>query len=120
MKVLGDGSGTSDNVHAMLSHGESVFTASTTSDYYPALSTIFDRKVSPQLANDLLTDLAIGSFNINPEYHTNTSTTLDYHKRGQIVKQAQSKVVINIDQKGFEHFKENSKLISQNFFKKFM
>ncbi len=108
MKVLGDGSGTSDNVHAMLSHGESVFTASTTSDYYPALSTIFDRKVSPQLANDLLTDLANGSFNINPEYHNNTSTTLDYHKLGQIVKQGQSKVVINIDQKGFEHFKENS------------
>ena len=108
MKVLGEGSGTSDHVPAMLSHGESVFTASTTSDYYPALSTIFDRKVSPQLANDLLTDLASGNFNINPEYHNNTSTTLDYHKLGQIVKQGQSKVVINIDQKGFEHFKENS------------
>ena len=108
MKVLGEGSGTSDNVPALLSHGESVFTASTTSDYYPALSTIFDRKVSPQLANDLLTDLANGNFNINPEYHNNTTTTLDYNRLGQIVKQGQSKVVINIDKNGFEHFKQSS------------
>ena len=108
MKVLGEGSGTSDHVPALLSHGESVFTASTTSDYYPALSTIFDRKVSPQLANDLLTDLANGNFNINPEYHNNTTTTLDYNRLGQIVKQGQSKVVINIDKNGFEHFKQSS------------
>jgi hypothetical protein len=108
MKVLGEGTGTSDHVPALLSHGESVFTASTTSDYYPALSAIFDRKVSPQIANDLLTDLANGSFNINPEYHSTSSSNLDYERLANVVKQGQSKVVINLDEKGFMHYQEKS------------
>ena len=107
-KVLGAGTGTSDDIDARLSLGEMVFTNKTAADYNPALTAIFDRKVSPQLANDLLTDLANGSYNINPEYHSTTTNNLDYNKLGQIVKQGQSKVVINIDKNGFEHFKQSS------------
>ena len=107
-KVLGAGTGTSDDIDARLSLGEMVFTNKTAADYNPALTAIFDRKVNPQIANDLLTDLANGSYNINPEYHSTTTNNLDYNKLGQIVKQGQSKVVINIDKNGLLHYKEDS------------
>lgn len=55
--VNGKGTGTSDSIHAMLSRGERVVSAKTNADYFPALSAIHNRKISPAVANELLSGL---------------------------------------------------------------
>ena len=55
--VDGEGTKTSDSILARLSRGERVVSADVNEDYYPALSAIHNRRVSPKLANHLLSNL---------------------------------------------------------------
>lgn len=50
-KLEGEGTETSDSIHAMLSKGERVVPASTNKDYYPALTAIHNRHIPPELIN---------------------------------------------------------------------
>jgi hypothetical protein len=61
------------------------------------------------IANSLLTDLASGNFNLNAEYNnTNTTQSIDLDKLANVIKQGKSSVTINIDKKGFQHYKDTS------------
>jgi len=88
------GTGTSDSGMAWLSHGERVVPAGINADYWTALSAIHNRKVSPQLANSVIEELA---------YNGNgNSAGFDYDRFGRIINgKPSSKVVINLDERGF-------------------
>lgn len=50
-KLSGEGTETSDSIHALLSRGERVVPASTNRDYFPALTAIHNRHIPPELMN---------------------------------------------------------------------
>jgi len=88
------GTGTSDSGMAWLSHGERVVPAGINADYWTALSAIHNRKVSPQLANSVIEELAYGG--------NGNSAGFDYDRFGRILNgKPSSKVVINLDERGF-------------------
>jgi len=116
-KLNGMGTETSDSILAMLSKNERVVPADVNNDYFPALSAIHNRKVDHTLANSVLTDLANGSFNLTQEQ--NVTTTIDYNRLEQALTKGKSKVVINLDEKGFSHYQTKSAGTTSYLNKKF-
>ena len=53
-RLEGPGTSRSDSITARLSRGERVVSADVNNDYFPALSTIHNRKISPAIANAVL------------------------------------------------------------------
>lgn len=51
--LKGPGTRTSDSIPAMLSVGETVLSAQTTDDYYPAIKAIYNREISPDIMNNI-------------------------------------------------------------------
>lgn len=116
-KLNGAGTETSDSILAMLSKNERVVPADVNNDYFPALSAIHNRKVDHTLANSVLTDLANGTFNVTQEQ--NISATIDYNRLEQALSKGKSKVVINLDEKGFSHYQSRSAGTTNYINKKF-
>lgn len=116
-KLNGAGTETSDSILAMLSKNERVVPADVNNDYFPALSAIHNRKVDHTLANSVLTDLANGTFNVTQEQ--NISATIDYNRLEQALSKGKSKVVINLDEKGFSHYQTRSAGTTNYINKKF-
>lgn len=54
LRLQGPGTGTSDSIHAKLSKGETVLSAQTTDDYYPAIKAIHNREIAPEVLNNLV------------------------------------------------------------------
>jgi len=111
--VEGPGTKTSDSILAYLSKGEMVIPTDTKESYFPALDLIFDKKVSPSIANELLLEASKGNYNIstdynNPVYVTN-STPIDYVKLDKLFSKNKSVTNINMDESGFRKF-----LITEN------
>ena len=107
--LVGAGTGRSDNNLAYLSHGERVVPASVNSDYFPALSAIHNREVEPTFANNILTALANGTFELAAQYQSAQSSSkksLDYDKLGKVLERNKSNVNINIDENGFNKYVE--------------
>lgn len=107
--LVGAGTGRSDNNLAYLSHGERVVPAAVNADYFPALSAIHNREIEPTFANNILTALADGTFELAAQYHlkqTNTKQSLDYDKLGKVLERNKSNVNINIDENGFNKYVE--------------
>jgi len=116
-KLNGMGTETSDSILAMLSKNERVVPADVNNDYFPALSAIHNRKVDHTLANSVLTDLANGTFNVTQEQ--NVTTSIDYNRLEQALTKGKSKVVINLDEKGFSHYQTKSAGTTSYLNKKF-
>lgn len=109
--LIGAGTGRSDNNLAYLSHGERVVPASVNSDYFPALSAIHNREVEPTFANNILTALANGTFDLAAQYHQSQSkgkSTFDVEKLGKVLEKHKTNVNINIDENGFNKYVEKS------------
>ncbi len=53
LDIRGSGTRTSDSIPAMLSVGETVLSAQTTDDYYPAIKAIHNREISPEIMNNI-------------------------------------------------------------------
>lgn len=109
--LIGAGTGRSDNNLAYLSHGERVVPASVNSDYFPALSAIHNREVEPTFANNILTALANGTFDLAAQYHQGQSkgkSTFDVEKLGKVLEKHKTNVNINIDENGFNKYVEKS------------
>jgi hypothetical protein len=108
-QFITDGTGTSDNGLAWLSHGERVVPASINSEYWGALSAIHNRKISPRLANSVIEELSRGG---------GDGMTFDYDRLGRVIGggKSSSKVVINLDERGFtKHvMRENSRVTYLN------
>lgn len=107
--LVGAGTGRSDNNLAYLSHGERVVPAAVNSDYFPALSAIHNREVEPTFANNILTALANGTFELAAQYQSAQSSSkksLDYDKLGKVLERNKSNVNINIDENGFNKYVE--------------
>lgn len=109
--LIGAGTGRSDNNLAYLSHGERVVPAAVNSDYFPALSAIHNREVEPTFANNILTALANGTFDLAAQYHQSQSkgkSTFDVEKLGKVLEKHKTNVNINIDENGFNKYVEKS------------
>ena len=109
--LVGAGTGRSDNNLAYLSHGERVVPAAVNSDYFPALSAIHNREVEPTFANNILTALANGTFDLAAQYHQGQSkgkSTFDVEKLGKVLEKHKTNVNINIDENGFNKYVEKS------------
>lgn len=108
-QFLTDGTGTSDSGLAWLSNGERVVPASINSEYWGALSAIHNRKVSPRLANSVIEELSRGG---------SDAIGFDYDRLGRVIGggKGNSKVVINLDERGFtKHvMRENSRVTYLN------
>lgn len=107
--LVGAGTGRSDNNLAYLSHGERVVPAAINSDYFPALSAIHNREVEPTFANNILTALANGTFELAAQYQSaqgSSKKSLDYDKLGKVLERNKSNVNINIDENGFNKYVE--------------
>ena len=107
--LVGAGTGRSDNNLAYLSHGERVVPAAVNSDYFPALSAIHNREVEPTFANNILTALANGTFELASQYQSaqgSSKKSLDYDKLGKVLERNKSNVNINIDENGFNKYVE--------------
>ena len=117
--LVGAGTGRSDSNLAYLSHGERVVPAGVNSDYYPALSAIHNREVEPSFANNILTSLANGTFDLAAQFQSKQSHTdsgLDYERLSKVLERNKSSVHINLDEQGFNKhiIKENSKVSFRN------
>lgn len=53
LRLKGPGNRTSDSIPAMLSVDETVLSAQTTDDYYPAVKAIYNREISPDIMNNI-------------------------------------------------------------------
>lgn len=106
--VEGGGTSTSDSILAYLSKGEMVIPTSTKESYFPALETIFDKKVSPSIANELLAEAAKGNYNISADYGSSVfvtnNTTIDYDRLDKLFSKNKSVTQINMDEVGFRKF----------------
>lgn len=117
--LVGAGTGRSDSNLAYLSHGERVVPAGVNSDYFPALSAIHNREVEPSFANNILTSLANGTFDLAAQFQSKQSHTdsgLDYDRLSKVLERNKSSVHINLDEQGFNKhiIKENSKVLFRN------
>lgn len=108
-QFITDGTGTSDSGLAWLSNGERVVPASINSEYWGALSAIQNRKVSPRLANSVIEELSRGG---------SDGMVFDYDRLGRVIGggKSSSKVIINLDERGFtKHvMRENSRVTYLN------
>lgn len=66
--LQGKGTGTSDEIHAMLSKGESVMTAEETSKFKPLLQSIRRKELSPELANMMISGQKMSNVNIDTSH----------------------------------------------------
>jgi hypothetical protein len=111
--VEGPGTDTSDSILAYLSKGEMVIPTKTKESYFPALDLIFDKKVSPSIANELLLEASKGNYNISHDYNSpvyvNSSVSIDYDKLDRLFSKNKSTTNINMDESGFRKF-----LITEN------
>ncbi len=111
--VEGPGTDTSDSILAYLSKGEMVIPTKTKESYFPALDLIFDKKVSPSIANELLLEASKGNYNISHDYNSpvyvNSSVAIDYDKLDKLFSKNKSTTNINMDESGFRKF-----LITEN------
>jgi hypothetical protein len=111
--VEGHGTDTSDSILAYLSKGEMVIPTKTKESYFPALDLIFDKKVSPSIANELLLEASKGNYNISHDYNSpvyvNSSVAIDYDKLDRLFSKNKSTTNINMDESGFRKF-----LITEN------
>jgi hypothetical protein len=111
--VEGSGTDTSDSILAYLSKGEMVIPTKTKESYFPALDLIFDKKVSPSIANELLLEASKGNYNISHDYNSpvyvNSSVAIDYDKLDRLFSKNKSTTNINMDESGFRKF-----LITEN------
>jgi hypothetical protein len=117
--LVGKGTGRSDDNLAWLSHGERVVPAGINSDYFPALSAIQNRDVEPTFANNILTALANGTFDLSAQFQGKQSATdqgFDYDKLGKVLARNKSSVNISMDEAGYTKYliKENSKVQFRN------
>jgi tape measure domain-containing protein len=101
--LQGKGTGTSDEIHAMLSKGESVMTAEETTKFKPLLQSIRRKELSPELANMMLSGQRISNVNLNTD-------SLAKELRGM------PKNHISLDKEGFKTYlySENLKQESLN------
>ena len=101
--LQGKGTGTSDEIHAMLSKGESVMTAEETTKFKPLLQSIRRKELSPELANMMLSGQKISNVNLNTD-------SLAKELRGM------PKNHISLDKEGFKTYlySENLKQESLN------
>jgi hypothetical protein len=117
--LVGKGTGRSDDNLAWLSHGERVVPAGINSDYFPALSAIQNRDVEPTFANNILTALANGTFDLAAQFQGKQQSTdqgFDYDKLGKVLARNKSSVNIQMDEAGYTKYliKENSKVEFRN------
>jgi hypothetical protein len=66
--LQGKGTGTSDEIHAMLSKGESVMTAEETSKFKPLLQSIRRKELSPELANMMISGQKMSNVNLDTSH----------------------------------------------------
>jgi len=117
--LVGKGTGRSDDNLAWLSHGERVVPAGINSDYFPALSAIQNRDVEPTFANNILTALANGTFDLAAQFQGKQQQAdqgFDYDKLGKVLARNKSSVNIQMDEAGYTKYliKENSKVQFRN------
>jgi hypothetical protein len=117
--LVGKGTGRSDDNLAWLSHGERVVPAGINSDYFPALSAIQNRDVEPTFANNILTALANGTFDLAAQFQGKQQQSdqgFDYDKLGKVLARNKSSVNIQMDEAGYTKYliKENSKVEFRN------
>ncbi len=117
--LVGKGTGRSDSNLAYLSHGERVVPAGINSDYFPALSAIHNRDVEPTFANNILTALANGTFDLAAQFQgkqQQADQSFDYDKLGKVLARNKSSVNIQMDEAGYTKYliKENSKVQFRN------
>ncbi len=117
--LVGKGTGRSDSNLAYLSHGERVVPAGVNSDYFPALSAIHNRDVEPTFANNILTALANGTFDLAAQFQGKQQQAdqgFDYDKLGKVLARNKSSVNIQMDEAGYTKYliKENSKVEFRN------
>lgn len=103
--LVGKGTGTSDDNLAMLSHGERVVPAGINSDYFPALSAIHNRDVEPTFANNILTALANGTFDLAAQFQSKGNQQeqgIDYVKLDKIMAKNKASLNLSVDENGLK------------------
>ena len=103
--LVGKGTGTSDDNIAMLSHGERVVPAGINSDYFPALSAIHNRDVEPTFANNILTALANGTFDLAAQFQSKGNQQeqgIDYVKLDKIMAKNKASLNLSVDENGLK------------------
>ncbi len=103
--LVGKGTGTSDDNIAMLSHGERVVPAGINSDYFPALSAIHNRDVEPTFANNILTALANGTFDLAAQFQfkgNQQEQGIDYVKLDKIMAKNKASLNLSVDENGLK------------------
>jgi hypothetical protein len=83
--------------------GEYVINRHSTADYYPVIDAINNNAIDPTLANNVITQLAMG---LTPQ--PNGGYEIDYNKLAQVFERGKSKVYINIDENGFSNRTERA------------
>ena len=99
--------------------GEYVINRQSTSDYLPSLKVLNSGEVEPTFANNILTALANGTFDLAAQFQTNQSASSDginYDKLDRIMAKHKSNLNVNIDEQGLTTFllKENSRVEFRN------
>ena len=105
--LVGKGTGRSDSNLAYLSHGERVVPAGINSDYFPALSAIQNRDVEPTFANNILTALANGTFDLAAQFQgkqQSGESGIDYVKLDRIMAKNKAHLSLQLDESGFKKF----------------
>jgi hypothetical protein len=99
--------------------GEYVINRQSTSDYLPSLKVLNSGDVEPTFANNILTALANGTFDLAAQFQTKQSASSDginYDKLDRIMAKHKSNLNVNIDEQGLTTFllKENSRVEFRN------
>ncbi len=99
--------------------GEYVINRQSTSDYLPSLKVLNSGDVEPTFANNILTALANGTFDLAAQFQTKQSASNDginYDKLDRIMAKHKSNLNVNIDEQGLTTFllKENSRVEFRN------
>lgn len=99
--------------------GEYVINRQSTSDYLPSLKVLNSGEVEPTFANNILTALANGTFDLAAQFQTKQSSSNDginYDKLDRIMAKHKSNLNVNIDEQGLTTFllKENSRVEFRN------
>jgi hypothetical protein len=99
--------------------GEYVINRQSTSDYLPSLKVLNSGEVEPTFANNILTALANGTFDLAAQFQTKQSAINDginYDKLDRIMAKHKSNLNVNIDEQGLTTFllKENSRVEFRN------
>jgi hypothetical protein len=99
--------------------GEYVINRQSTSDYLPSLKVLNSGEVEPTFANNILTALANGTFELAAQFQTKQSASSDginYDKLDRIMAKHKSNLNVNIDEQGLTTFllKENSRVEFRN------